>query len=1276
MNRNLPFHRAALAFCALTLPSVLFAQDAEKALAESRQRLERDPRVASFNLSEERLTPELIAFKQKQGQKRADALNALTQYVGARSGTDALQPARTAAYPGNFEVLEFHQYYKGVRVDRAGFKALVRDGVVQFYNGAFYQVPEGLALQPAVAKTAALSRAKALSGGRKFAWEDVQEKLSRSTNATERAALQTALDEVQPGGELVIVNDFSRAGRAVPRLAYKFNIYAAEPLFRAWIYIDAQDGHTLLVDKIIKHADEEGKQPAPPASVGVTVQTRYSGAQTIMTKQISGNDPHNGLPIVSSHPTSEPLYQPGGATWALIDDTRGNGVETYDMNGVGGLPLSVPSLYLQGKSFTDQDNNWTLAEHKRAPLGQQDGAFEAENDDIAWDAHWGAGQVYDYWLAKHNRLSFDGNNAKIKSFIHYGPAYDNAFWNGSVMTYGDGSGPSATGFKALTSLDVCAHEIGHGVCEFTSNLVYAKESGAMNEGFSDIWAACAEHYAMTRSGSTVSAGAYRPFYIGEQIGATLDNPLRRMDNPAAIGDPDTYGGANWEDPNCSPTLANDQCGVHTNSAVLNKWFFLLTAGSKLGTRPAGLSAANYYRADSDDEINDLGNAYRVNGLGFSVAENIAFLTETMLTSTATYAEARRISIEVATSLTGDPCSATVASVTNAWYAVGVGTAFQAPCTVTYGFVFKPGQVVLESTPATGCNAERSITIPILIPANTTATISSSGSTATLSSDWSPSVTKLTNSTNAISKQNLVVQVFNDGIVETDETINLKVTFSRTLTTPINATYVITVLDDDAVPVVGTGLKTLFTETFTRADGFGELSGWQETLEFPETSGDPLATGKNQWGVFDNSLAITGKEGATDLVLPGGTYNSASESRTLVRTPLIDARGLGSVKLKFDYTVQGEVDPLSADPANPDIERLPVFDYMSVAYSLDGVNFTELNGEGYRQLASAQPTTGVYDVTLPPSLANKQFYLAFRWNNDANAGGPVSVKVDNLLVTGSPRLIENQADHSGGENLTGGADVYVYSQQDGEVLARLKNNSTTKTFRCTNVKIARAGDGTFNLYSDSYGTYKVSNKVVRITPAVALVVSTSVTLFYTEAQLAALEQATGVSRDRFTVFQVNNSTYSGATSSNTRKYVPVYTALPGVGASYTITFTYYLGGNYALGAKAPVTASSAVTSREAKSIPEASGASDWSFTPLYPNPGNGVATLQVVAPRAERVQLQVLNSVGQVVGTQAASLQAGANRIDVNLGRQAGGQYRIQVRGAGGSLLHTQGYVRQ
>ncbi|RYY40987.1 MAG: M4 family peptidase [Chitinophagaceae bacterium] len=1258
--------RGAALLLSLALPQFLSAQTDPEALAQSRKRIEGDPRVQEFRFNDERQTPSMIMMKARQGVKRTEAHTALAQYLGVRSGVDDLQTGRTLAGRGNLEVLEFAQYYRGIKVDRAGFKALVREGLVAFYNGAWYQVPDNMAVRPSVDRDAALSRAKSVSGGRRFAWDDLEQRMQRSSNASERAALQAELASVQPGGELVIIKDFGTNGKAQPRLAWKFNVYAAEPLFRAWIYIDASDGHTLLVDKIIKHVGEEGERPNPPTSVNVTVQTRYAGAQVIKTKQVSGNDPNSGFPLLSSHPTSEPLFLPGGLTWALIDDSRGNGIETYDMNGVGGLPISVPGIYLQGKSFTDQDNNWTLAEHKRAPGGLQDGAAEAENDDIAWDAHWGAGVVYDYWLAKHNRLSFDGNNAKIKSFIHYGPAYDNAFWNGSAMTYGDGSGPSATGFKALTSLDVCGHEIGHGVCSFTSDLVYASESGAMNEGLSDIWAACIEHFAMVRAGSTVPTGAYRPFYIGEQIGANADAPLRRMDNPKDQGNPDTYGGDNWEDPACTPTLANDQCGVHTNSGVLNHWFFLLTAGSLNGTRPAGLNANWYYRADSDDEMNDLGNSYRVNGVGFDQSEQVTFLMETMLTSNATYAEARETSIQVATAITGDPCSGLTQSVTNAWYAVGVGAAAQTPCTVRYGFVYQPGQSLLEATGGTGCTEERIVNIPVLIPAMTTVYMDHAG-TATYNVDWTSSVLKLTNNTNSISKQNFIVRIFNDGVVENDETINLLLRYSRALSNPVNNTFAITILDDDAAPVIGTAARTLLSESFTRADGFADPDGWQETLETPETTGDPLATGQNQWGIFNNKLSITGKDGLTGTQFPAGTYNSNSESRTRIRSPRIDARGLGQVSLTFDYSVQGEVDVQSADPTNPDIENLPVFDYMAVAYSLDGVNFIELGGDGYRQFASVAPASGSYTATLPPSLANKQFYLAFRWVNDGNAGGPVSVSIDNLHVSGSPRQLENDMDATGGENLYPNGDVYIYSYQDGQVMARVKNNSTTKSFRCTAARISKAGSGTFTLYADASNTWKVSDKIVRLEPAEPLVVSTTVTLFYTEAQLAALEAATGKNRQTFQVFQVNNNSYLAATSTNTRRYNAVYTEIPGVGASYTVTFTYYLGGYYALGARGLATTRTDATKNTAEN--------GWSFTPVFPNPGRGTAYLGANAPEDAKLFVEVRNGVGQVISTQEVAVSKGSTNIRLNVDALTSGNYRIQVRTARGELLHSQNYFR-
>ncbi len=1149
-------------FTFISLSLGLFGQKKPQTIEASRQKILSDRNVASVDFSPERQTASMIVMDVKNGGYSKIALNDLLgRYLELRTGVDNLTVVRNTALRGNLEVIDLQQSFKGIKVEHGKYKALVKNGVVQFFNGAWFDVPSNFSPQPVITEAQALGFAKASVHATKYAWEEIQRLLQHATTAQQRLVLQQELNEYLPKAELVIVKDYTKTGVAVLRLAYKFNIYATSPLSRGWVYVDAQNGKILLYDSILKDFNEK-KNPAPP-SVNATVQTRYAGTQIIKTKQISGNDPNSGLPIVSSHPTNE-VYVPGNPTYALIDDTRGGGIETYDLNGVGGLPISVAGIYTQGKSFTDVDNNWTLAEHHRSP--GNDGPLEAENDDIAWDAHWGAEVVYDYWLAKHNRLSFDGNNGKIKSFIHYGPAYDNAFWNGTAMTYGDGSGTAAAGFKALTSLDVCGHEIGHGVCSFTSDLIYASESGAMNEALSDIWASCIEHFSMVRAGSTVPPNAYRPFYIGEQIGTNYDSPLRRMDNPGDQGNPDTYGGTNWVNPVCAPNLVNDECGVHTNSGVLNKWFFLVTAGSKFGTRGAGTSG--YYFPDSDDEINDLSNTYTVNGLGFDISENITFIMETLLTSAATYAEARNVSIAVAKALTGNPCDPIVETITNAWYAVGVGAAFASPCVITYGFTFQPGFALTESALGTGCGDGKTFFVPVLLPANSTATFTTGG-TATNGADYTLSSTSIVNSTGSIQQDTLSIFIKNDAVIESDETINLTVSVTNAGANPVNTNYTITITNDDVTPVIGVDSVVLLNETFTRADGFTDPTGWTEIMEIPEGTFDvinnPTPTGKNQWGIFSNQLAVTGKVFATNTAMPGGTYNNLSESKSIIRSSLIDGRGLSTIVIHFDYTVQGEVDATSG---STDPESLPVFDYMAIVYSFDGTNFTELNTGPYRVFASAVPQTATYNLALPAELNNKQFYIGFRWYNDGNAGGPVSVDIDNLTLKGVPKKLEKDLGHEGNETLAANQEIYIYSQNDGELIAKI-NNTSSHNFLCVSESIEKAGNSTFTWYSNGSGLFKASDKIVKSIPTSEDGSSSyTISLYFSETQIAALETITGLTRTSFAIHHTTASNYSGANSGNTVSSTTSYSAIAGVGGLFTATFTGGLGGSFALAGPIP------------------------------------------------------------------------------------------------------------
>ena len=393
----------------------------------------------------------------------------------------------------------------------------------------------------------------------------------------------------------------------MPVLAYKFNIYAEKPLSRAWIYVDARTGKIVHTNAIIKDVDHINKLNENASDnflnattsmyspqVTTNAATRYSGGRNIET-------------------------QLSGSYYVLHDLTRGNGIFTYNM--------LTGTNYSAAVEFKDADNNWTAAEYDNAA-----------KDNAALDAQWGAEMTYDYWTQKHNRNSYDGNGAAIKSYVHFDKAYDNAYWNGSVMTYGDGSD---TYFDALTALDVCGHEIGHAVCSSTANLTYSNESGAINEGLSDIWGASIEYFA---------APEKQTWLIGEDIERRAGHAaLRSMSDPKSEGQPDTYKGTNWY------TGTGDNGGVHTNSGVLNHWYYLLAAGGS-GT-------------------NDLGNSFNVTGVTIDVAANIVWRMESVyMTANTTYADARNFSIQAATDLYGSG-SNQVIQTTNAWHAVGVGAAY-------------------------------------------------------------------------------------------------------------------------------------------------------------------------------------------------------------------------------------------------------------------------------------------------------------------------------------------------------------------------------------------------------------------------------------------------------------------------------------------------------------------------------------------------------------------------------------------------------------------------
>src|SRR6202011_3456370 len=191
------------------------------------------------------------------------------------------------------------------------------------------------------------------------------------------------------------------------------------------------------------------------------------------------------------------------------------------------------------------------------------------NDVAVNEAYDGAGSTYDFYFDVHERNSIDGRGMRIDSTVHYDSNYDNAFWNGAQMVYGDGDQKLFARFTA--SLDVIGHELTHGVTAHEANLNYQDQSGALNESFSDVFGSLVKQRVL---GETASQADWL-------IGAELLLPqvkgvaLRSMKAPGTAYDDPVLG----KDPQPATmkdyvVTAGDDGGVHINSGIPNRAFYL------------------------------------------------------------------------------------------------------------------------------------------------------------------------------------------------------------------------------------------------------------------------------------------------------------------------------------------------------------------------------------------------------------------------------------------------------------------------------------------------------------------------------------------------------------------------------------------------------------------------------------------------------------------------------------------------------------------------------
>lgn len=333
--------------------------------------------------------------------------------------------------------------------------------------------------------------------------------------------------------------------------------------------------------------------------------------------------------------------RPNGSAFVAIDPLRPPEIITFDMQGNVDRTLD----FLNG----------------RIALGFGDVASDTDNawgDGPTVDAHAYAGWTYDYFFKRFNRSGLDNHDIRILSLVHpvrradllshsddiVGLFYLNAFYAGDgIMVYGEGLPP---GYILTTgqivdyfagALDIVAHELAHGVTDYSSGLIYEGESGALNEAFSDMMATGAEFFLqLTGSGPRTA-----DYMIGEDT--IRPGGIRSMSNPGTFGDPDHYSKRF--------TGTSDNGGVHTNSGIPNQVFFLAIEGG--ANRTSGVAVAG------------------VGGPNREQIEKVFYRAfTTMLPASANFATARAATIQSARDLYGAGSPAERA-VSQAWSAVGV-----------------------------------------------------------------------------------------------------------------------------------------------------------------------------------------------------------------------------------------------------------------------------------------------------------------------------------------------------------------------------------------------------------------------------------------------------------------------------------------------------------------------------------------------------------------------------------------------------------------------------
>jgi Zn-dependent metalloprotease len=239
-----------------------------------------------------------------------------------------------------------------------------------------------------------------------------------------------------------------------------------------------------------------------------------------------------------------------------------HGVLTARPAGPAAGPSDKPRRTIDDAAHKDDLPGRTVREEGAAPVA----------DATANRAYDGLGATFETYLTAYGRHSIDGAGMPLVASVHYLEGYNNAFWNGEQMVFGDGDGKIFLDFTI--PLDVIGHELTHGVTQHSANLDYYGQSGALNESVSDVFGSLIKQYALGQSADRadwlIGSGLLAPGVRGQAL-RSMKAPGTAYDDPRLGKDPQPADMKHYVH------TSQDNGGVHINSGIPNHAFYLLAA---------------------------------------------------------------------------------------------------------------------------------------------------------------------------------------------------------------------------------------------------------------------------------------------------------------------------------------------------------------------------------------------------------------------------------------------------------------------------------------------------------------------------------------------------------------------------------------------------------------------------------------------------------------------------------------------------------------------------